>query len=228
MAIKGLIFDFDGLIIDTEEPIYQSWQELYQSFGFQIPIQKWLTIVGSADVLFDPAADLEQQLGRRLDWATLEPARQQREHALIDRQPLLPGVAEILHDAKAAGLRVSLASSSTCAWVTGHLTRLGLIHYFDCILASDDVLRTKPDPELFTRALACLGLRPGQAVVFEDSPNGILAARRAGIFTVAVPGALTRHLALDGADLRLESLADLSLDQLLDRIEATRSSQIDC
>lgn len=223
MAIKGLVFDFDGLIIDTEEPIYQSWQELYQSYGFNLPIQKWLTIVGSADVLFDPAIDLDQLLGYRLDWETLEPVRQQRERELIDQQPLLPGVAETLRAAKTAGLQVGLASSSTCAWVTGHLTRLGLMGYFDCILASDDVQRTKPDPELFVRALSCLGLEPGEAVVFEDSPNGILAARRAGIFTVAVPGALTRHLPLDQADLRLDSLADLPLDQLLELVEGSRS-----
>jgi HAD superfamily hydrolase (TIGR01509 family) len=219
MAIKGLIFDFDGLIIDTEAPIYQSWQELYQSHGFEIPIQKWLTIIGSADALFDPADDLDHLLGYRLDWETIEPARQQRESDLILQQPLLPGVDEILRAAKADGLKVSLASSSTCEWVTGHLARLGLIQYFDCILARDDVQRTKPDPELFLSALARLDLQPDQAVVFEDSPNGVLAARRAGIFTVAVPGELTRQLSLNNADLRLNSLADLPLERLLELIE---------
>ena len=224
MTIKGLIFDFDGLIIDTETPIYQSWQELYQSYGYELPVQKWSKLIGTAEAIFDPADDLDQLVGRRLDWKAIEPARQKRELDLIYRQPLLPGVAEILLAAKSAGLKVSLASSSTCEWVTGHLTRLGLIQSFDWILARDDVRRTKPDPELFLRALACLGLQPDQAVVFEDSPNGILAARRAGIFAVAVPGNMTRELILDNADLRLDSLADLPLENLLELIQKIRSS----
>jgi HAD superfamily hydrolase (TIGR01509 family) len=222
MAIKGLIFDFDGLIIDTEAAIYQSWQELYRSYGFEIALKKWAQNIGTADAIFDPTNDLDKLVGRRLDWETIEPARQQRERYLVNQQPLRPGVAEIIKAAKSAGLKVSLASSATCDWVTEHLTRLGLIEYYDCILASDDVRRTKPDPELFLRALACLELQPDQAVVFEDSPNGILAARRAGIFAVAVPCSLTRELPLDKADLRLDSLADLSLEDLLKKIEEIR------
>jgi len=139
---------------------------------------------------------------------------------------LLPGVDAILRAANAAGLQIGLASSSTCAWVTGHLTRLGIIQYFNCVLARDDVRRTKPDPELFLSALDCLGLQPDQAVVFEDSPNGILAARRAGIFAVAVPGELTRHLSIDNADLRLDSLADLPLEDLLKEVEQISTRRI--
>jgi putative hydrolase of the HAD superfamily len=80
------------------------------------------------------------------------------------------------------------------------------------------VYRSKPDPELYLNVLDKLGVSNSEAIVFEDSPNGILAARRAGIFTVAVPNQITRRLPLDGADLRLESLADLPLEQLLDKV----------
>jgi beta-phosphoglucomutase-like phosphatase (HAD superfamily) len=86
-------------------------------------------------------------------------------------------------------------------------------------MASDDVRITKPDPELFVVALAGLGLEAGQAVVFEDSPNGVLAARRAGLFTVAVPTRMTEMLPLEQADLRLSSLAELPLEELLRRVE---------
>jgi HAD superfamily hydrolase (TIGR01509 family) len=219
MAIKGLIFDFDGLIVDTEEAIFQSWQELYQSYGYDIPMQKWLTTIGTVETDFDPAMELDHLVGRRLDWETIGPLRRQREAGLINRLPPLPGVSEILSDAKLTGLKVGLASSSTCAWITTHLKRLGLIQYFDRLIASDDVQHTKPDPELFQSALAVLGLQPEQAVVFEDSPNGVLAARRAGIFSVAVPGKITRDLPFDGADLRLDSLSDLPLRDLLSLIE---------
>jgi HAD superfamily hydrolase (TIGR01509 family) len=219
MTIKGLIFDFDGLIVDTEESIFQSWQELYKSYGYDIPVQKWIKIIGTAEAIFDPADELDRLVGSRLDWKTIEPARQRREMDLINGLPPLPGVPEILSDAKLIGLKVGLASSSTCAWVTMHLKRLGLLEYFDCLLARDDVNRTKPDPELFQSALVALELLPEQAVVFEDSPNGVLAARRAGIFSVAVPGRLTRELPLDDANLRLNSLSDLPLRDLLILVE---------
>ena len=78
MTIKGLIFDFDGLIIDTETPIYQSWQELYQSYGYELPVQKWSKLIGTAEAIFDPADDLDQLVGRRLDWKAIEPARQKQ------------------------------------------------------------------------------------------------------------------------------------------------------
>jgi HAD superfamily hydrolase (TIGR01509 family) len=217
MSIKGLIFDFDGLIVDTEGPIFQSWQELYQSYGFVLPQDKWAKTIGTAEPDYNPVRELDRLAGGPLDWATIEPARRERELGLIDGQPPRPGVPEILQAAKNRGLKVGLASSSTCAWVTGHLTRLNLIHYFDCILASDDVQRTKPNPELFLSALDCLELDADQAIVFEDSLNGILAAKRAGIFAVAVPIPLTRNLPLELADLCLDSLAELSLDEILSK-----------
>jgi putative hydrolase of the HAD superfamily len=219
MKIKGLIFDFDGLILDTEQPILQSWQELYKSYNCHLSFDDWATTIGSTDAAFDPGTELEEQLGQRLDWETIEPKRSQREMELILKLPPLPGVCETLDAAKESGLRIGLASSSQCSWVTGHLSRLGLIQYFDCIIASDDVSCTKPDPELFMVALSALRLNPDQAIVFEDSRNGILAAKRAGIFTVAVPNALTCNLPLDEADMHLGSLAEIPLGQLLQMVE---------
>jgi HAD superfamily hydrolase (TIGR01509 family) len=223
MAIKGLIFDFDGLIIDTEQAIFKTWAEIYQSHGCQLSITDWLTTIGTTHAAFDPAIELGRQLGHALDWATIEPLRQERERELIDQLALLPGVAEMLRDARRLGLKVGLASSSTCAWVTGHLTRTGLIEYFDCIIASDDVQRTKPDPALFLMALESLHLLPEQTIAFEDSDHGLLAARSAGIYAVAVPGAMTRSLPFEHADLRLESLAVLPLETLLEMVDQSRS-----
>ena len=224
MNTEGLIFDFDGLIIDTEGPIFQSWQELYQSYGCQLSLKDWGNIIGTAEATFDPARELEKLVGEPLDWSTIEVGRKKRETELIERLQPLPGVAATLLAARKQGLKVALASSSSCEWVTGHLRRLGLIQYFDCIVASDDVRRTKPDPELFLQALNRLGISASQAVVFEDSPNGVLAANRAGIFAVAVPSELTRNLRLDHADLRLDSLADFDLEAFLEGIELRKSA----
>ena len=219
MKIKALIWDFDGLIIDTEGAIFQSWQELYQFYGCQLPLERWLETIGTTEASFDPADELERQFGRQLDWDKIEPNRAQREAEFINKLAPLPGVEDMLHTAKAYGLKIGLASCSPCNWVAGNLTRLGLIEYFDCLITSEDVSHSKPDPEVFQAALAALGLKPDQAVVFEDSLNGVLAAKRAGLFTIAVPCALTYHLAFDKADLRLDSLAEMSFEELLDSIE---------
>jgi HAD superfamily hydrolase (TIGR01509 family) len=214
--IRALIFDFDGLILDTEVPVYQSWQELCLSHGCDLSLDLWLDYVGTNEGYFDPLADLERQLACLLDRETVGEARRKRETELIAQQQAMPGVEEYLSSARRLGLKVALASSASCDWVTGHLERLGILERFDSILARDDVTCTKPSPELFLAALESLEVNAGEAIVFEDSLHGVRAARQAGIFCVAVPNAVTRHLPLDRADFQLNSLSDLSLEGLLE------------
>ena len=216
--MRALIFDFDGLILDTEAPIFQAWQEIYQAHGGELTIQEWSTIIGSNEFAFDPLQRLAAQIGYPLDSQALLTRQRQRETELIAQQPVMPGVAEYLRDARQLGLKIGLASSSPCGWVTGHLSRLGLVHYFDCIMASDDVRRTKPDPELYLTVLSVLDVHPSEAFALEDSPNGIRAAKQAGLFCVAVPNLLTRQMDTSLADLHLNTLTDLSLESLLERI----------
>ena len=219
--IRALIFDFDGLILDTEVPIFESWQELYQSYRVELPLKKFQTIIGTAAETFDPLVYLEEQLGYQLDHTRIKPLRRQRELELILTQPVQPGVQAYLQDARRLGLRIGLASSSSCEWVSGHLQRLGLLDYFDCLRGSDDVSHTKPDPELYLAALKALEVQPDQAIVFEDSLNGIRAAKAAGIFTVAVPSPLMVGVNLDLADLKLSSLTDLPLEELLKQVSGS-------
>lgn len=214
--IRSLIFDFDGLILDTETPDYVAWQEIYAEHGASLALHDWGRIIGGAGFVgFDAVSDLERQTGRALDRAALEARWRRRSNELIASQPILPGVRDCLESARALGLRLAVASSSNHAWVDGHLKRLGLWDYFEAVVCSDDVRRTKPDPELFLRALAALRLRAEEALVFEDSPNGVQAAKAAGLRVVAVPNALTAQLFIAGADLTLPSLAALPLADLL-------------
>jgi HAD superfamily hydrolase (TIGR01509 family) len=215
--IRAIIFDFDGLILDTEVPIFTSWQELYNSFGGHLSLIDWQHIVGTVSNEEDHFDDLEAQIGRTLDKTDLRPRRRQREYELIDLQAVRPGIAQYLCDARRLGLKIGLASSSPCAWVTGHLARLGLIDYFDCIRARDDVSEVKPDPELYLTVLRDLEIQPHEAIVLEDSPIGVSAARNAGLFCVAVPNPVTAVMPLDHASMRLDSLADLPLEDLIQR-----------
>jgi HAD superfamily hydrolase (TIGR01509 family) len=130
---------------------------------------------------------------------------------------VLPGVVDILNAARDHRLGLAVASSSPHSWVDSHLSRLGLFDRFDRIICADDVPagRTKPNPDLFLKALDALGARADEAVVFEDSPNGVKAARAAGIFVVAAPNPVTALLEFDGENLRIDSLANLPLPQLM-------------
>jgi HAD superfamily hydrolase (TIGR01509 family) len=216
--IELLIFDFDGLILETEQPVFESWQELYTRYNCKLDLEMWGSIIGTAEGTFDPFAELESQAGRRLDRERLMAARRQRELDLVHAQEVLPGVREIIAEAQALDLKLAVASSSPQSWVEGHLKRLGLWENFDCIRTSSHVPRTKPAPDLFLAVLEALEIPASRAVVFEDSPNGILAAKRAGIFCVTVPNHLTRQLDVSLADLRLESLADIRLPELFEQI----------
>jgi HAD superfamily hydrolase (TIGR01509 family) len=220
-VIRALIFDFDGLILDTEGPIYRSWIEVYQAHGEALPFELWVKTVGSSNQAFHPQHHLEERLGHPLAQEVID-RRVERRVELVLAQPLLPGVKALVDQARAAGMKVGVASSSSRDWVTGHLERLGLLYRFDCIGCRDDVEHVKPEPDLYLAVLDCLGLPAADAVAIEDSPNGIAAAKRAGLLCVAVPNPITASLDLGDADLLLGSLAEVTLPDLLDRLSAGR------
>ncbi len=214
--LQALIFDFDGLIIDTEETELRAWQEIFQRHGVELALETYLPCVGrgATTQTFHPYTYLVEQLGRELDRVAIQAECRQRNLELIAEQPILPGVKEMLDAARQRGLKLAVASSSPHSWVEGHLTRLGLRDYFDHLACGDEVEHTKPYPDTYLKALEKLAISAHQAAAFEDSLNGMLAARKAGIFCVVVPNNLTRYLSFGEVDLRVNSLAELSLAML--------------
>jgi len=219
MSIKGLIFDFDGIILDTEIPEYQSWKEIYAEFGQDLPISIWTGYIGAGRTSFDPLAYLNQLTGLGLSDADIHPRRILRADALQAEKGLYPGVLDYLNTAKDQGLKLAIASSSDRPWVVNHLKDYDLFDLFDVVFTADEVENVKPEPELFLKALAALGLPKDEALIFEDSPNGILAARRAGIRCVCVPNEITREMDTSAADFTIPSVASLPLRQLLDMVQ---------
>lgn len=215
--IRALVFDFDGLILDTEEPVYRSWLEVYEAHGQELPFERWVEIIGSTTSVFHPQHHLEQRLGRPLTQDVLE-GRIGRRTEMILAKELLPGVLPLLDAARSRGLKTGVASSSTSDWVSGHLERLGILTKFDCLRCRDDVAHAKPEPDLYVAVLDCLEVAATEAIAIEDSPNGITAAKRAGMLCVAIPNGITSQLDLSHADLLLGTLAEVSLDQLLERL----------
>ena len=221
-AVKALIFDFDGLIVDTETADFESWREVYAAHGATLDLGDWVSCIGKAAGAFDPYAQLEAVLGCAIDRPEIRTKRRARYAELAACLPLLPGVAEYFRGAKRLDLALAIASNAFRGEVVEHLSRLGVANHFDCVSCADDVHRGKPDPAVYSAALASLGIEAGEAVAFEDSPSGVAAARAAGVFCVAVPSELTAGLNFDGADLRVDSLADMPLEDLLRRVQQSR------
>jgi HAD superfamily hydrolase (TIGR01509 family) len=218
VAIRGLLFDFDGLLIDTESPSRLAFEELYREHGHELPRDRWATLIGTLGAEFEPYTHLEELVGSPLDREALDVRRRAREDELCDLEDLRPGIEEYREEAERRGLATAIVSSSSRDWIERHLGRLERTNGWDAIVTADgDPERAKPRPTLYLEALAALGLEPHEAIAFEDSPNGVRAAKAAGIACVAIPNPATSTLALDEADLVLESLTDVPLPELLER-----------
>jgi len=219
--IKALIFDFDGLILDTETADFRVWQSIYREYGQEMLPETWGQVIGGYGISnFDGAIHLAELVGNGVDVEELRIRFRSESDALILQQPVMPGVVDYLNEAQSLDLRLAVASSSPHSWVDTHLTRLGLAGYFDVIICGDDVPpgRTKPHPDLFLKALESLSIKADEAIVFEDSPNGVNAARAARIFVVSIPNPITAQLKTEGANLTLESLAQISLGKMLNNL----------
>jgi putative hydrolase of the HAD superfamily len=219
--LKALIFDFDGLIIDTESAIYQAWRELYESHGHSLTIAHWSQCVGTDfSAAYDPKKELEQLTAKIFDWKTQEATLTERVHVLLDGFDALPGVRERLHEASTLALPCSIASSSPLSWVERHLGHLNIRDRFSNVTCRDHVERIKPNPDLFLDAARKLGAAPDEVIIFEDSLNGLRAAKAAGMRCVVVPGPVTEHLDFDGAWHRLDSLGSTTIAELASMMDA--------
>jgi putative hydrolase of the HAD superfamily len=214
-TLRAVIFDFDGLIVDTESTGYQTWREIFESHGLDLAIETYAAVIGTEfGSHYDPRVDLENRTGRQFDWAELEAQRTVREKELRKGMSILPGVVDRLVEAASLGLPCAIASSSPRWWVEGWLNDLDLIRYFDHLTTVDDTGKVKPDPSLFLLATKRLGVSTSEVVIFEDSLNGLIAAKAAGICCIVAPGPMTKHLDFTGAYRRVSSLSDLTLSDL--------------
>ena len=218
MPVRAFLFDFDGLIIDTETASRAGWAWLYREHGFELPEDKWATLIGTIGAPWNPMEHLEALVGSPLDADALNERRRTHELSLLETEQFRPGILDYLEEAERRSLKIAIVSSSSNRWIDMHLSRLEHAIHWDAIVAANhDVGRAKPRPDLYLEACGLLGVEPEEAIAFEDSPNGVRAARAAGIYVVAIPNDVTRDLGLEEADLVLDSLADLPPAELLAR-----------
>jgi HAD superfamily hydrolase (TIGR01509 family) len=218
VPVHAFLFDFDGLILDTESASRAGWEWLYRQHGFELPADRWATLIGTIGAPWNPMDHLEQLVGGPLEREELDERRYAHELSLIETEELRPGISDYLAEAESRGIKRAIVSSSSRRWIDMHLARLERSVGWDAIVAADhDVSRAKPRPDLYLDTLRLLDVEAEEAIAFEDSPNGVRAARAAGIFCVAIPNDVTRDLGLDEADVVVDSLADLPPDELLAR-----------
>ena len=218
--ISAIVFDFDGLILDTETPIFASWSQAFADHGCDpLTMEEWsseIGTVGGIDLVELFRARLDA--GEEVDIEVMQHRRRAHRDELLALEVVRPGVVEWITDAQARGLPLAIASSSERAWVEPHLLRLGLRDAFTYLACHSADLAAKPDPATYLDACAALGVDPGNALAIEDSPHGVTAARAAGLRVIAVPNSVTARLDLSHADVVVESLADFTLDDALARV----------
>lgn len=209
----ALLFDFDGLILDTEVACYGGWRWTFEKHGLEYSLAEFQDIVGTDE---SPRSLFEERVGGiPVDWDLIDPERREYERRLGRDMEIKPGVLELLKEATEKGWRRAVVSSSPDHWVRSHLERRGALDLFEDLICMGDAPKAKPAPDLYLEALFRLGVDASQTVALEDSYNGSLAAKRAGIWCVAIPNAITRGMDFSHADLVMESVAEIKLDSLI-------------
>lgn len=216
--VRALLLDFDGTMLETESSSYGSWRDLLAEHGYELTPETWSAAVGTIGGI-DPLALLEEHLGTRVDREALEARARRHHHAQLEQELLRPGVQQLVDDAHARGVATAIVTSASREWVRGHLRRLDLDDAWEHVVSADrDPARAKPAPVLYLEAAELLGVAPAEAVAVEDSPNGVRAARRAGMQVVAFPNPITEAMDLREADAVVADLDGLGLEGLLARL----------
>ncbi|WP_134705014.1 HAD family hydrolase [Ammoniphilus sp. YIM 78166] len=214
--IKAVVFDFDGLIIDTETVWYEAYKEVFQEHDLHLPMDEFLKCIGT-DIDF-LAEYFQGEIDAKEKRAAITAKAAEKHTKKMKWVNTRGGVREYLAEAKQLGLRIGLASSSSKDWVEGFLKQLDILHYFEVIRTREDVTKVKPDPALYLSAIEALEVKSYEAVAFEDSANGAKAAKDAGLKCVIVPNEVTKSLEFVEVDLRIGSMDEVGLRHVIGRI----------
>jgi HAD superfamily hydrolase (TIGR01509 family) len=214
MSIKGFVFDFDGLILDTEAPLFKAWQEVFAENGSSLSMADWWKIIGTGGLEYDPAEDLNQKTHGKIVVEEVRKKALDRSNRIIADQFLQPGVEDFIRQAHHFGIKMAIASSSSFDWVYPFIEKFSLTNYFEGIFTSSDVEAVKPDPSLYTLAANRLGFAPDSVIAFEDSLNGVISAKAAGLYCIAIPNPITQNMDFTIADRIVESFTQLDIADL--------------
>lgn len=206
---QAVIFDFDGLLVDTEYAIYSSWLRVFATSGHPLPLDLFNQCLGSGYTHWNPGDHLEKLTGQTFDWDAINARRQEEIVRDLEHAGLLPGAGELIRHLAEKGTPMGVASSSSHRWVDGWLNKLDIMPYFRTVVCRDDGLPVKPNPDLFLKAAENMGIPPADCLVLEDSQNGTTAAFHAGMPVISIPNRVTARADFSHASVILVSLNEL-------------------
>ena len=216
--LKAVIMDFDGVIIDTEVVWYNIYKDWFKrNKNYPLSIQEFLICVGSQE------EELFIELERKQKIVVDRKRFKEDVHGtFIEQSNLLPpkeGVVQFIQEVKRKGLKLALATSATRKKPVSHLTRLGLMEYFDTLVTAEDVERIKPFPDLFEEAAGRLAVSPPEVLIVEDSLNGMKAGMRAHMKVLVVPNEVTKLSDFNGCYRQVQSLREVSVARIIEELE---------
>lgn len=194
MAFSTVLFDFDGVLVDTEWAIYDAWHRTFQRHHHPLPLEVYTQCIGSDFATWSPKTHLEELTGQAFDWHDLDAKRQEEILADLAQEGPMPGVLALLSQLKEAGVNCAVVSSSSHDWVDNWLEKLGLRPWFSEVVCRGDAPRIKPAPDLYLEAVRRFGKSAENCLVIEDSLNGVKAANAAGCPVWVVPNRVTAML----------------------------------
>jgi HAD superfamily hydrolase (TIGR01509 family) len=212
----AVVFDLDGVIVDTERPVYEAWTSVLARHGCVVSLSEWNERVGTSgggQAAYERLCSAATGPVPTLEELRVEIRELQRPY-LESMQPM-PGVSEWIHAARELGLGLAVASSSPVSWVKACLRTVGLAQHFALVACPDGELAAKPAPDLYLAACEGLGVTPTRAIAVEDSRNGVAAAVAAGMRCLAVSNSITAGMDLSAAHHHIDSLANLPLQEAL-------------
>jgi HAD superfamily hydrolase (TIGR01509 family) len=230
-TLKAIFFDFDGIIVHSKGIEYESWRRVYSVFDCYLNIKKWIKVIDNIQGVYDPALILFSEClyryHRKINRKTVRTLQANLYNSMLSHLNAIPGAIDIIKECSANGVLLGLASNTTKEKATYHLKRLKIFKYFNAIVCKEDVVNKKPSPDVYNLLLTQLKLKPEQALVFEDSPTGILAAKTANIMCISLPNKITKHLDLSGADLTVEKFKNLNFSKICKMFESYHPQKVD-
>jgi HAD superfamily hydrolase (TIGR01509 family) len=220
-APQAVLFDFDGTLWDSETAVFGVFRELFAEHGQELTLQTWSAAIGTVGG-FDPYAHLTE-LVAGLDAGKVRERSERRIRDAVREVPLRPGVDAFLRQLDEAGVRRALVSSDRSEWLVTNLERLGWPDGWAAMVCADgDAARAKPNPHLYEAALELLDVPASRTLAIEDSPNGIHAAKAAGLPCLCVPNEATEQLDLSEADLVVPTFEGLHLQDVWTDLRSAR------
>lgn len=218
LMIKALVFDLDGTIIDTEKSIFESYKQAFQYYNFDLTLDVWSQWVGGVGTPQKACHYVGEETGQEINYDKIQQIHKEAFFQLIKEEKPLPGVLDMLESGKRAGLKIGLATNSNSDWANYFLQTLKINDYFDNVFTFDHVKQPKPDPEIYKKSVDYFHIVPHEAIAFEDSIIGSLAAKDAQLYTIAIPSKLTKEESFEHVDLKVDSMKHLNLHELIDEL----------